>query len=459
MTKLCIPVLALSLAGCATTSPLTYKTDMCGFSQTKVVVNEPGFPERNRRPPKSLDVPTSTLVISGGGEHGAFGAGFLTQWKDSSPGQKLPKFGLVTGISTGAILATWAFIDEPEIAAQQYRIGQEADILRVYGKPSKSGSLGITGALTALRKNALGDLSPLQAKLTEVLDFRTLKKVTEQPGRLLVGAVEIDTGEMYTFNMKEMAQRAVNEGADSLGFRKFQACYVKAILASSSVPLAAKPVFIDNRMYIDGGARFGVFVDYLNAATRDDYKPFAPVRMSREPNDAIKPDGPNLYILMNGTQWIKPKCGKADEKLCTKSYLYPDKVSNTEGQRKKWDLPTLAFRSNDALINQIYRLSVFRVQNQYKDAFPASQFNQRYYFARVHRQDINISEKFSYMGPDGTTRSCIDWRTYDDDHFRPLEFHKTYMACLIEYGRSEAKRLKWFQPDEGAQFDFDDTPD
>ena len=49
----------------------------------------------------------SYLALSGGGENGAYGAGLLTGW--SAHGTR-PKFALVTGISTGAIIAPFAFL-------------------------------------------------------------------------------------------------------------------------------------------------------------------------------------------------------------------------------------------------------------------------------------------------------------------------------------------------------------
>jgi hypothetical protein len=49
----------------------------------------------------------SILALSGGGEHGAFGAGLLNGWSESG---KRPTFSIVTGISTGALMAPFAFL-------------------------------------------------------------------------------------------------------------------------------------------------------------------------------------------------------------------------------------------------------------------------------------------------------------------------------------------------------------
>ncbi|MBV9672769.1 MAG: alpha/beta hydrolase, partial [Verrucomicrobia bacterium] len=49
----------------------------------------------------------SVLALSGRGEHGAFGAGLLNGWSESG---RRPMFSMVTGISTGALMAPFAFL-------------------------------------------------------------------------------------------------------------------------------------------------------------------------------------------------------------------------------------------------------------------------------------------------------------------------------------------------------------
>ena len=47
------------------------------------------------------------LAISGGGDNGAFAAGFLNGWTKAGT---RPQFKLVTGVSTGALVAPFAFL-------------------------------------------------------------------------------------------------------------------------------------------------------------------------------------------------------------------------------------------------------------------------------------------------------------------------------------------------------------
>ena len=52
-------------------------------------------------------IPASFLALSGGGDDGAFGAGVLCGW--TAHGDR-PQFKMVTGISTGALIAPFAFL-------------------------------------------------------------------------------------------------------------------------------------------------------------------------------------------------------------------------------------------------------------------------------------------------------------------------------------------------------------
>jgi len=62
------------------------------------------------QPPPVIDI----LIVSGGGDWGAFGAGFLKGWKKVPTQHPLakPEFDAVTGVSTGALIAPFAFLGD-----------------------------------------------------------------------------------------------------------------------------------------------------------------------------------------------------------------------------------------------------------------------------------------------------------------------------------------------------------
>ena len=61
--------------------------------------------------PPTLDI----LALSGGGDYGAFGAGFLVGWgSNSDPAWRRPDFDAVSGVSTGGLLAPFAYLGTDE---------------------------------------------------------------------------------------------------------------------------------------------------------------------------------------------------------------------------------------------------------------------------------------------------------------------------------------------------------
>ena len=76
-----------------------------------------------------IGVPWHTLAVSGGGADGAFGGGFLTGWSEA---RTRPAFTSVTGISTGAMTAPFAFLgtDYDEVLEDIYTSYSTKDLVR-----------------------------------------------------------------------------------------------------------------------------------------------------------------------------------------------------------------------------------------------------------------------------------------------------------------------------------------
>ncbi len=284
-----VAILSLSLLGSCAISPgpEAIGDNMCRFTRHALEVEikddpvksagmtEPSFAAALRADYATLrldrseqPVSPSILVLSGGSQHGAFGAGFLHQWAQERPNARLPQFKVITGISTGAILSTFAFVNRLDLAQAEYSIDRESDVLKRYVR-SGGGKISLLDAPTIARKGALGALSPLRTELRRLIDGPMLERIAAErkAGRsLYMGAVDIDTGQAVIFDMAEMASRYAPAKNNLDHVRN---CYVEAVVASSSVPLAAPPAFIDNRMYIDGGARFGVFSDEIGEVLQE----------------------------------------------------------------------------------------------------------------------------------------------------------------------------------------------
>ena len=358
------------------------------------------------------------LFLSGGSQNGAFGAGFLKGWSEASGG--LPSFRVVTGISTGSIISTFAFLGDADTPYNYYQIVREEDVLNPFVSSGGS-SLSLTQLPVVARRGAVGELQPLREKLRELFVHDLLTKVASQHAagrKLFVAAVDIDTGKAVVFDMGEMAKRATMPGAD---FNRYQECYVEAIIASSSVPLAAKPTFIDNRMYIDGGARFGLITDEIG-------------RLISEIPEGFIEDRPAVYAIVNGTLEIEQVCGKQDESLCRSA-----QGANADllGAHKDWSLDGLAFRSMGILINQGYRFSTQSLLQR------AGELKYPFHLARVEPDVAQYRHRLQHPQLGEGYLTCPEWRRVDVKRDRPLEFHPRFMRCLAAYGRERGRSGSW----------------
>ncbi|HEX8216983.1 MAG TPA: hypothetical protein VF577_05925, partial [Allosphingosinicella sp.] len=143
--------MALALPACAINPPPEVTSEnRCDFRRLALNVPLPGeniassssefvraLQESLYSGPRREGVSNSLLFLSGGSQEGAFGAGFLDGWSvlrtsdvagraaaGLRPATGLPQFRVVTAISTGAILSTWAFINRTGHPAMRYRIAR-----------------------------------------------------------------------------------------------------------------------------------------------------------------------------------------------------------------------------------------------------------------------------------------------------------------------------------------------
>src|SRR6185369_1840849 len=91
--------------------------------------------------------PANYLAVSGGGDNGAFGAGLINGW--TATGTR-PEFKIVTGVSTGALIAPFAFLGPDYDAA----------LREVYTTMTPASIYRARGYLAAVFDEALADTSP-----------------------------------------------------------------------------------------------------------------------------------------------------------------------------------------------------------------------------------------------------------------------------------------------------------
>lgn len=236
----------------------------------------------------------AALALSGGGQNGAFGAGFLNGW--SSTGER-PVFKLVTGISTGALIAPLAFLGEKydELLKSSYTEITRQDVYEERGK------------LTAFGRGTLADTAPLRRLLERTLTPEVLTEIAQahaQGRRLYVGTTNLDAQAIMIWNMGAIA---ASGHPDAL--RLFQ----DVMLASASIPVLFPPVLFDvtvdgepyDELHVDGGVISQVFV---YGAMLD--VPAAAAEVYGSPPPA---DRSTLYIIRNGK--IAPDAEQVSPKL------------------------------------------------------------------------------------------------------------------------------------------------
>lgn len=193
--------------------------------------------------------PTSFLAVSGGGDNGAFGAGLLTGWTAS--GQR-PQFRAVTGVSTGALTAPFAFLGP----------AYDGALTQVYTGVGPHDIFKSRDLISGFFGDSMADTAPLYGLVERYVDRNMLDAIAAeyQKGRLLlVGTTNLDTLEPVIWNMTAIAASRDPEALTL--FRKI-------LLASAAIPGLFPPVMIDvtvegrhyQEMHVDGGAMAQVFI-------------------------------------------------------------------------------------------------------------------------------------------------------------------------------------------------------
>jgi hypothetical protein len=241
--------------------------------------------DRQREAGGDEKIPYRALTLSGGGSRGAYGAGVLTGW--TKRGDR-PQFDVVTGVSTGGLMATHAFL------------GSEFDKdLAIYktitnDKVYLRGSI-ISTLLSVRRSQGAFDTAPLRETLLSIISEETLDLVAAEHRkgrRLFLGSTNLDAN---VFTIWDMGIIAGSDRPDRLQY------YIDIVMASAAFPIAFPPVYVEvegaagtyTQMHADGGVRETAFFF--------DFDLFEEFRLTLEAegitDSHFKED---LYLLING---------------------------------------------------------------------------------------------------------------------------------------------------------------
>jgi hypothetical protein len=202
-----------------------------------------------KNPSRTNLPPAYFLAVSGGGDNGAFGAGLMNGWSETGT---RPEFKIVTGVSTGALIAPFAFLGP----------AYDPALKEVYTTMTADKVFRARGLTAALFDDAMADTSPLAAVIAKYADDKMFAAIAREynEGRLLlIGTTDLDAQRPVIWNVGAIAASG-KPGALQL--------FQKILRASAAIPGLFQPVMIDveldgkqyQEMHVDGGAIAQLFL-------------------------------------------------------------------------------------------------------------------------------------------------------------------------------------------------------
>lgn len=181
------------------------------------------------------------LILSGGGDYGAFGAGVLKGWGTvTDPAMARPEFDVVSGVSTGALIAPLAFVGTEEAYERAFQVYQNP-------KPAWSETRGLVTSLLTNASFAKSDW--LRQEIEQTIDdpmIRAIAQGHDENRVLVIGTTNIDLGLLVMWDAALIADEIVREEWS-------RSRLDDVVLASASIPAVFPPVEIDGDLYVDGG--------------------------------------------------------------------------------------------------------------------------------------------------------------------------------------------------------------
>lgn len=228
------------------------------------------------------------LILSGGGDYGAFGAGFLQGWgsvKDSA--MHRPTFDVVTGVSTGALIAPFALLGD-ETSYER--------ITKLYRNPKQDWASLKDIFFFLPGRESFMSTKGLRRDLEREVDTDVIRRIAqaETEGRTLsIGTTNLDLGVQHPWDLTAEARKFVERGVPGR--------FYDILMASAAIPAAFPPVVIDGALYVDGGTTGNIL--FLNVLRPDD-SPLG-IYQKRYPNHPIPRF--RYWIIVNNQLGAEPR--------------------------------------------------------------------------------------------------------------------------------------------------------
>ncbi len=355
------------------------------------------------------------LLLSGGGQWGAYGAGLFEQLSKNDDRQALPDIGIITGISTGSLQTLLLMVAlDPDKDAETRALAIQR-LVEGYDPEFESEVVRNTGMLGVPLFGSQAGTAPLRRRIAEALrpaeKILLIDEIRSSTIRGFIGFVEADSGHFRYVDVNQML-KAVGDDKKALD------CLTAATMASSAMPVFHQQLRVIDKdgnphSLYDGGARRSVFFDsameQLDRAVRKrivaDRKKLEDRGPAEEREkiaaigfaDSYRAAAPIVYVVRNG-----PTVRKRDPGLNTSDGI----IAN--GQR-----------GYDLLVNEseIGAIAALRLYNSYGTIM------------------VTTADEYGKEGAPGLCRTIKrDKMMFDPD----------FMDCLRELGKFKALRGPWW---------------
>jgi len=288
--------------------------DVTELARIAEKLRESRKPADGKLPPKR-----SILAVSGGGSFGAYSAGILCAWSESGT---RPEFDVVTGISTGALIAPLAFLG-PAYDCQLktfYTTLTNDDIYKKH-RPIK-----------ALVADSFADNTPLRGQIEKTMTPTVMAAVAQEHmkgRRLYIGTTDLEGRRPIIWDLGAIAVRGTPED------RKLA---VDILLASAAIPGFFPPVPIHlsangqvtTERHVDGGVSASLFM--------------VPPYVSHEEQARLPKNwlyGSDLYMLVAGKLYSDPEPVKSESLKVASSAISSVLYAQTRGDLQRMFMITM----------------------------------------------------------------------------------------------------------------------
>jgi predicted acylesterase/phospholipase RssA len=310
-----VSALSLLTAGCSSLPRTPHSVAdassarVLDLSDLRRYADEPAATFRQYPAPAALRGPRTYLALSGGGADGAYGAGVLIGWTETG---KRPSFSIVSGVSTGALIAPFAFLGP----------GYDATLRQLYTSGIAESLLDAPNPFNAIFGAGLFGNARLRELVAKYIDADFVAAVAAEHAkgrRLLVVTTNLDSQRTAIWDMGGIASLRTPAALN---------LFRDVVAASASLPVVFPPMLVTaeangkrfEEMHVDGGVTAPVLT-LPEAYLLHDAKPgqMGNLQLYILINNKVERE---FKLVRNATVEIAARSSSTMTKIQTRSILY-----------------------------------------------------------------------------------------------------------------------------------------